>query len=176
MYYTQDKRPKTIPSNAGDEFLDVFQEEIDKNTGMKSLVLVGKTNVYEKIQQDVESTKIENILAAMANGDFSMLRKQEPLYVDATTMPKTLMEAQNIVVRAKSEFEKLPADVKREFDFSAEKYVSEMGTKSFLEKMAPFNDKLKAIKEAGSAKEYEKKVQEQAKFEKDVEAAKGGTE
>ena len=38
--------------------------------------------------------------------------------------------------------------------------------------MAPYNEKVKAIAEAGSAKEYNKKVAAQAKFEKDVAAAK----
>ena len=46
--------------------------------------------------------------------------------------------------------------------------------KEWLEKMAPYNDKLAEVEKAGSLKAYEKKVAEQAKFEKDVAAAKGG--
>lgn len=174
MVYTHFKRPKTIPTNPGDGYLEVFQEEILKD-GTKGLVCTGKTNIYEKVQQDLEMTKVENILKAVALGDLSMLRAQDPVYIDATTFPKTLMEAQNIVVKAKSEFAKMPDEVKKIFDYSAEQYVSQMGSKDFIEKMAPYNNKLKEIKEAGSLKEYQKKVADQAKFEKDVEAAKGGT-
>lgn len=174
MVFTQFKRPKTIPTNAGTPYLDVFQEEILKD-GSKGIVNVGKTNIYEKIQVDLESTKIENILKAVALGDLSMLRAQEPVYIDATTFPKNLMEAQNIIVKAKSEFEKFPNDVKKEFNYSPEIYVSEMGTKEFLEKMAPYNNKMAEVQKAGSLKEYQKKVAQQAQFEKDVEAAKGGT-
>ena len=173
--YTHFNRPKIIPTNPGDEFLNVFQEEILED-GTKGLVCIGKKNVYEMVQEDLESTKIENILKAAAAGDLSVLRAQEPMYIDATTLPKTLMEAQNIVVKATSEFEKFPKEVRELFDNSAEKYVSEMGTKDFLDKMAPYNEKLKAVKDAGSLKEYNKRVAEQAKFEKDVAAAKGGTE
>lgn len=173
--YTHFDKPKTIPTPSGDEYLDVFQEEILKD-GTKGLVCTGKKNIYAMIQEDLESTKIENILKAVAMGDLSVLRQQEPVYIDATTMPKTLMEAQNIVIKAKGEFEKMPLEVRKLFDNNAELYVSQMGTKDWLEKMSPYNEKMKAVKEAGSLKEYNDKVAAQAKFEKDVAAAKGGSE
>lgn len=172
--YTQFDRPDTIPTEPGTRFLDVYQEVIGKD-GTLEIEKIGQRNIYEEIQMDLESTKIENILHAVAMGDLNALKQRECFYVDATTMPKTLMEAQNIVVRAKEEFYAMPVEVRKLFDNSPEKYVSEMGTPEFLEKMAPFNDKIKAIEEAGSMKAYEKKVAEQAKFEKDVEAAKGVT-
>lgn len=173
--YDQFNRPKTLPTEPGDHYINEYQEEISKD-GHKELVKIGEKDIYEMIQIDLESTKIENILHAVAMGDLQALQQKEALYVDATTMPKNLMEAQNIVVKAKSEFEKLPLEVRKEFDYSAEKYVSEMGTKEFLEKLAPYNKKIAAIKEAGNMEEYNKKVAAQAQFQKDVKAAMGGTE
>lgn len=172
-YFTIDNLPKRRPTPSGDEFLNLYQEEIIKD-GTKQLVAIGKKNVYDMIQEDLESTKIENILKSVAMGDLSMLRSQEPIYIDATTMPKNLMEASNIVLKAKQEFEKLPMEVKQKFDNDADLYVSEMGTKEFLEKMAPYNKYLNDVKEAGSLKAYQKKVAEEAKFQNDVAAAKGG--
>lgn len=169
--YTQFNRPKTIPAPPGDNFIDVFQEEITKD-GHKEIVKVGEKNVYDMIQEDLEQSKIENILAAAAMGDLSVLKAQEPVYIDATTFPKTMMEAQNIVVKAKQEFEKMPQEVKDLFENSPELYVSKMGTQEFLDIMSPYNEKLKKINEAGSLEEYNKKVAAQAKFEKDVAAAK----
>ena len=128
------------------------------------------------IQSHLEETKIENILHAVAMGDLNALNQREIFYADTTTMPKTLMEVQNIVVKAKEEFETFPLEVRELFNNSCEQYVSEMGTEGFLEKLAPYNKKISEIKEAGNMKEYQKKVAEQAKFEKDVAAAKGGTE
>lgn len=160
---------------AGTKYLNTYQEEIDKK-GHLHLVKVGQTNVYDKIQADLESTKIENILHQVAMGDLSVLNQRETLYVDATNMPKNLMEAQNIVIKAKAEFEEFPKEVREIFHNSPEEYVSEMGSKEFLDKMAPYNKKLADIQEAGSLKEYNEKVAKQAKFEKDVAAAKGGTE
>lgn len=158
----------------GTHFLNVYQEEIVK--GKKELVKTGETNVYERIQEDLEGTKIENILHAVAMGDLSALNQRETIYADATTMPKSLMEAQNLVVKMKYEFEQMPLEVRKQFDYSAEKYVEEMGTEAFMEKMAPYNKRIAEIEEAGSLKEYEKKVKAQAKFEKDVAAAKGGSD
>lgn len=171
--YTHFDVPKKTPTPSGDKFLNVYQEEILKD-GTKGLVCTGKKNVYDMIQEDLESTKIENILKAVAMGDLSALRTQEPIYIDATTMPKTLMEAQNIVIKAKGEFEKMPVEVRQLFNNDAELYVSQMGSKEWLEKMAPYNKKIEDVKAAGSAKAYNEKVAAQAKFEKDVAAAKGG--
>ena len=174
--YTKFNVPDKKKTEAGRRYLNTYQEEIDKETGKKILVKSGETNVYAKIQEDLEQSKIENVLQRAAMGDLNALNQRETLYVDATNMPKNLMEAQNVVLKAKQEFEKLPLDVRKEFDMSAEKYISMMGTKEFMEKMSPYNKRIAEIEEAGSLKEYEKKVKSQAKFEKDVAAAKGAEE
>lgn len=172
-FFNQWNPPKRIPTPPGDKYLEIFQEEITKD-GKKELVCIGKTNIWDKIQEGKEKTEIQNVLQAVAMGDLSVLKSQEPIYIDATTMPKTLMESNNIVLKAKQEFEKLPKEVREKFDFSADLYVSEMGTEKFFEKMAPYNDMIKAIEKEGSMKAYNKKVAEQAQFEKDVAAAKEG--
>lgn len=173
--YTQQDYPPSEFTNPGSQYLNVYQEEISKS-GSKELVKVGEKNIYEMIQVDLESTKIENILHAVAMGDLSALQQREAFYVDATSYPKTFMEMQNIIIKTKQEFEKMPLEVRKLFDNSPEKYVSEMGTQEFLEKMAPYNKKMSDIKEAGDLETYKKKVAEQAKFEKDVALAKGVTE
>lgn len=169
--YTHFKYPEANPTPSGNEFLSTYQEEIDKDGNLR-VVETGKICIYDMIQTHLEETKIENILKAVALGDLSALQQREATYADTTNMPKNLMEAQNLVIRAKNEFENFPLEVRKLFDNSAEKYVSEMGTADFLEKMAPYNKKMKDIKEAGSMKEYQKKVKEAARFEKDVAAAK----
>ena len=129
------------------------------------------------IQEDLESTKIENIIHKLAMNDFSVLREANLTYADADEYPKNLMEAQNIVVKAKEEFDKFPPEVKKEFNNSAEQYVSEMGTDIFLKKMAPFNDQMKEIEEKRRSDEYNAKVAETAAFNKAVNAAmEGGNE
>lgn len=168
--YTHFQRTDRMFCPSGKEVIETYQEEI--KDGRKQLKHIGWHNVYEEIQIDADSCKIENILHQVAMGDLSALKAREATYIDATNMPKTLMEAQNLVIRLKDEFEKMPMEVKKEFDNSADKYVELMGTKEFNEIMSPYNKKIADIAEAGSVKEYQKKVAAQAKFEKDVAAAK----
>lgn len=156
---------------AGTKYLNVYQEQLVK--GHKELKKTGETNVDEMIQQDLEQSKIENILHQLALGNMDVLNQKDATYMDATTMPKELRETLNLVLKAKQEFEKFPVEVKELFHNSPDEYVEQMGTKEFFDKMSPYNEKIANIEKAGSMKEYEKRVKEQAKFEQDVANAKG---
>ena len=176
MIYTQFDTPEKIPTNSGTPFINTYQEVIDKK-GKKKLEKTGEHNVYEEIQLDAESCKIENILHQVAMGDLSALQQREATYVDATTMPKTLREAQDLVIRLKNEFYKMPIDVRKEFENSPEMYVSLMGTEEFKEIMAPYNEKIAKIAQEKSDKEYRQKVKENAKLNYDIakeQASLGG--
>lgn len=170
-FYTKFNPPASNPSPAGDKYLNLYQEQYSKD-GKKKLVKIGQKNIDELIQVDLESTKIENILHAVAMGDLNALKQREVTYFDATTYPKSLMDMQNIAIKAKSEFESFPTEVKEMFHNSCDEYLAQMGTKEFNDKMGKYVNKVKAIEEAGSLKEYNKKVAEQAKFETDVAKAK----
>lgn len=170
MIYTKFNTPKRIPTPSGTQYLNTYSETYDKKTGTKKLERSGSTNVYEIIQASAESVRIENILQAVAMGDLSVLKAREATYIDATTMPKSLREAQEIVIKAKDEFYKMPLEVRKEFGNDPDRYVAEMGTREFLEKMAPYNDKINAISKEKSDAEYRKKVKEAAKFNADVAA------
>jgi len=155
-----ERKRRFTPS--GTKFLNIYEEQLVR--GHKELKKTGETNVDEMIQQDLEQSKIENILHQLAMGNMDVLQAKDATYMDATVMPKELRETLNLVLKAKQEFEKFPTEVKELFHNSPDEYVEMMGTKEFFEKMSPYNDKIKAIEEAGSAKEYEKKVKAQAKF------------
>ena len=154
----------------GTMYIETYQEQIED--GIKTLIKTGVKNVYEEIQAGFEETKIENILHAVAMGDLSALNAREGTYMDATTMPKNLMEAQNLVIRMKDEFEKMPTEVKNKFNNSADKYVELMGTEEFNNIMAPYNEQVAKIAAEKNHKEYLKKVQEGAKLNYDIEKEK----
>lgn len=162
---------KRYHCTSGSEYENTYQEQIDKKSGKKILVKVGETHVYAMIQEDLESSKIENIIHKLAMGDLSVLRQAQLTYVDAEEFPHSLMEAQNIVVKAKEEFDKFPADVKKEFNNSPEQYVSEMGTDEFIKKMAPFNDEIAKKQKDEATAAFNTKVAETAAFNKAVNKA-----
>lgn len=176
MIYDLFHTPKTIPTEAGTEYLGTYQEHINKKTGKLELEKTGETNVYDIIQTHAEEVKIENILHAVAMGDLSALQQREATYCDATTMPKNLMEAQNLVIRLKDEFYKMPVEVRKEFGNDPEVYVSEMGTEEFKKKMSPYNEKIAKIAEEKNYKEYQKKVQEGAQLNYDIKRAQAALE
>lgn len=161
---------KRYHCSAGSRYENTYQEEIDKKSGKKVLVKIGETCVYDMIQEDLEQSKIENIIHKLAMGDLSVLREAKLTYVDASDFPKDLMEAQNIVVKAKAEFDKFPPEVKKEFNNSAEQYVSEMGTDEFVKKMAPFNDEIAKKTKAENDAAFNARVDEAVTFNKAVNA------
>ena len=174
-FYSYTKRPIKKPTPSGEKYITTYQEQIED--GIKTLVISGYTNTDEIIQRDFESTKIENILHRVLMGDMEALNQRDGVYCDATTMPKNLMAAQNLMLKMKSEFEKMPTEVKEIFHNSADKYIEEMGTEEFNRKMAPYNEKIAKIAEEENHAAYLKKVKEGAKLNYDIkreEAALGG--
>ena len=162
------KHPSKKKTCAGTHYIKTYQEEINKE-GQINLIETGYHNVYDEIQLDLESTKIENILHRLAMGDLSALQQRDATYVDATTMPKSLQEAQNLVIRMKDEFFKMPIEVRKAFDNSPEKYVNLMGTEEFKTIMAPYNEKIAKISKENSDIEYRNKVITGAKLNYDIE-------
>ena len=121
MFNSRTNKPKTIPAPTGNKFANEYSMQIDEK-GHKILKKVGETNVYEKIQAGLEDTLIENILTRAAMGDTNALNRIQGNYIDCTEMPKTLAEAQNRILLLKSEFDGLPVELRREYNFSAEDY------------------------------------------------------
>ena len=162
---------KRYHCTSGSRYENTYQEQINKKSGEKQLVKVGETCVYDIIQADLEQSKIENIIHKLAMGDYSVLKQAQLTYVDENDFPHSLMEAQDIVIRAKAEFDKFPSEVKKEFNNSPEQYVSEMGTDEFIKKMSPFNDEIAKKQKEEDQAAYNAKVAETAAFNNAVNAA-----
>ena len=125
-FYSRLNPAPVIEAPAGSKEATTYQTQIDEN-GHKVTVPIGKTNIYDRIQSSLEETKIENIIRRFTEGDISAFRQGEPLYADMTDAPKTLMEAQNMIIRITEEFNNLPVEVRAKFDHSPEKYVALYG-------------------------------------------------
>lgn len=152
--------------SSGSRYETTYQEEISKKSGKKILVPVGKTNVYERIQEDLEQSKIENIINRIAKGDLEVFKEARLTYVDADDFPQSLMDAQNIVVKAKAEFDKMPAEVRELFHNSPEEYVSEIGTKEFIDKLSPYNESIAKRKKEENDAAFTEEVKNAAAFQK----------
>lgn len=128
--YHWNNRPKTTAAPNGSPEEPEYTMCIDEN-GHKYLKETGKTNTYNLIQESLEETKIENIMRRAEAGDLTALNIRNGQYLDVTDMPNTLAEAQNFVIQAQQEFDKLPLEVRKKFDMSAEKYIATFGSESW---------------------------------------------
>lgn len=153
-FFSRYNRPKAIPNETGTEFDKTYNVEIDKN-GHKELKETGKTNRYEKIQSFKEECEIANILVR-ATVDPTILNQRNGQYGDFTKAPKTLAEAQNIILKIKDEFFNLPVETRKEFNNSPEQYIAAYGSESWQKALG-------LVKE--EAKEEVKEVKEESKNE-----------
>lgn len=144
--YNWNHRAKTIPANPGSPTEPEYMMLIDEN-GHKCLKQTGETNTYNLIQESLEQTKIENIMKRAEAGDPFAINVMNGQYMDVTDVPNTLAEAQNFVIQATQEFEKLPIDIRRKFDMSAEKYIASFGTETWAKNLGIVLKKEEAAKE-----------------------------
>lgn len=122
-----------------------------------------EVDIYNLIQSHREECEIENIIRRAVEGDYNALNAINGTYADITNCPSSIAEAQQYIINAKADFEKLPKEIKSKFEFNPEMYVAEMGgnVESWLDKMG--------FKEAALKNQQE--AEEKAKLDKNFAKA-----
>ena len=136
-FYSRTNLPATIPQPECAKIVPTYGEKIDKD-GKVHVVVTGKTNLYEKIQASKDDTLIYNILDRFAAGDVSVLQRHQGFYADLTDMPKTLAEAQQSLITAENYFNKLPLDVRSEFNHSFSEFLASASAGKLAERHSYF--------------------------------------
>lgn len=127
--------------------------------GRRKLIKDNPKPIYEMIQASREQCEIERIVKRALNGDVSALNAMEGQYIDITGAPKSLAHAQQIIINAKNDFDKLDPETKKKFDNNVEIFIAEAGTKEWCDKLG-ITDKLEREEKAKQAKaEYENNLQ-----------------
>ena len=142
---------------AGRELQNEYGYEVNK-LGQKVLVKTGETNLYEKIQESHEETKIENILKSVVNGDTSMLRANGQ-FIDTTELPNNLIEARQAIQNLENTWQSLPNEIKAKYHNSVEEYVGKAGTHDWLVDMG-------MLKPIETEKPFEREIKKEAKENK----------
>lgn len=137
-FRTQFNRPEKdrYYSNAGERIEMRHSPHMDSN-GRRFLEKDKPVAIYDLIQSHKEECEIENIIRRAVEGDYNALNAKEGVFMDITNCPSTIAEAQQYIINAKEEFEKLPKEIKQKFEFNPEVYISEMSgnTQGWLDKM-----------------------------------------
>lgn len=130
MFYSKTNPRQDIGIHVGRKEKNTYSMRVD-DFGHKELVNTGVTNFYDKIQEQVEDTKIENIIKRATMGDFQALNRNNPLFGDFTNAPTSLADAQNKIIQLENAFEKLPLEIRRAYDHSPEKFIADAGSENF---------------------------------------------
>lgn len=134
-FYTRSNLPVGDGCPTGSKFDTTYEMKIDAH-GHKVLKASGKTDRYAKIQSHAEECDIEVILKK-ATLDPNVLNQRLGQYGDFTDAPKTLAEAQQMMIDLENAFKDLPLDVREKFDFSVEKFIHDAGSKAWFDALSP---------------------------------------
>lgn len=143
---------------------------IDLN-GRRTLIRDKEVAIYDLIQSHREECEIENIIRRAVEGDYNALNAVNGVFEDITNCPTSIAQAQQYIIDAKNEFDKLPKEVKAKFEFNPEIYIAELNNdpESWLEKTG-FAEEIKLNK--AKAQEIAKN---DANFNKAMELIASGT-
>ena len=128
---------KRFAAPAGNEIEPVYEYVIDSK-GRKVLEQTGTKNTREEIQADLEATKIENILARVAVGDYTDFRP-DGIYTDVSKMPNNLIDAMQAMQNLENTWNKVPNDIKSKYHFDLNEFIAASGSKAWCEDMGLIN-------------------------------------
>lgn len=103
--------------------------------GRRKLIKDNPRPIYEIIQASRDQCEIERIVKRAMEGDTSVLEAMKGQYIDITGAPKSLAQAQQIIINAKNDFDKLDTETKKKFDNNVEIFIATAGTKEWCDKL-----------------------------------------
>lgn len=153
-FYSAYNPPKTEPTNAGNENRYTYMWTENEN-GEKKLVEDEIINIQDEIESYHEETKITNIIRRATfdiNAANKLIGDNGNGSVDLTQMPETLMEAQNLMVKAKQAYANLTPKQQAEFN-GLKDYMATAGTEEWAKKLGYITEKKEVKEEAKSESE-----------------------
>lgn len=135
-FYSAYNPPKTEATNAGDENRHTYIWA-ENEKGEKELVEDEVINIHDEIESYHEETKITNIIRRATfdiNAANRLVGDNGEDGVDMTQMPENLMEAQNLMVKAKMAYAALTPKQQAEFNGLGD-YMATAGTEEWAKKL-----------------------------------------
>lgn len=132
--FDKQKHSLKFVSNPGNRFKPSYKGEV-QDDGSIELVLDKIEDIWKNIQIEGVGASLPEIIARATAGDPTAFRQGQPFYGDVVDMPKTYAEILNTVNDGKAAFEKMPIDVRRNFNFSFEEWFATYGTENWFNNM-----------------------------------------
>lgn len=136
---------------------ELRHEPVMRKNGRRVLERTRLVALYDLIQANREQCEIDNIIRRAVEGDYNALNAVNGIYTDITNCPSSIAEAQQFIIEAKKEFDKLPKEIKSKFEFNPEIYIAEMSadTQTWLDKMG-YSEAIKIREESEKAEQLSK--------------------
>lgn len=135
-FYSAFNPPESKPTCAGEETRKTYRWA-ENEDGEKILIEDEEINITDEIESYHEETKITNIIRRATfdvNAANMLLGDNGNDGVDLTVMPENLMEAQNIVLKAKQAYANLTPKQKAEFNGMSD-FMRSAGTEEWAKKL-----------------------------------------
>lgn len=141
-FYSAYNPPESKPTCAGEETRKTYRWAENEN-GEKTLIEDEEINIADEVESYHEETKISNIIRRATfdvNAANMLLGDNGNNGADITTMPENLMEAQNIIVKAKQAYANLTPKQQAEFEGMAD-FMRSAGTEEWAKKLGYATEK-----------------------------------
>lgn len=135
-FYSAYKPPESKPTCAGEKTRKTYRWAEDEN-GEKRLVEDEEITIADEIESYHEETKITNIIKRATfdvEAANQLLGDSGGAGADMTIMPENLMEAQNILVKAKQAYASLTPKQQAEFEGMGD-FMRSAGTEEWAKKL-----------------------------------------
>lgn len=123
-FYSNTRKPGRKQESFTNTTAPVYRKEINKKTGERRLVKDREEDVYAKIQEYAEESKLSNILARYNVNMMQRVKDAETQMVDLTNLPTNLLEAMTTIDNAKYLWERQPKELKAQFDNDFKKFIA----------------------------------------------------
>ena len=135
----------TSSEATGKPTIETWGYEIN-DIGQKELVITGETNVYDKIQEALEETKIENVINRVIAGDVTVMRANGQ-YIDTTQIPNNMIEVRKTMQNLENTWQGLPQEMRNKYNNSVDAFIAAAGTNDWLTDMGVIKPSVEPVGE-----------------------------
>lgn len=130
-----ENEPQSYISSSGDSEHILYSSVVGPD-GVISLSVSSVEDIQSQINSYAAECELSNILARFSAGDVSALNNRPVSFGDFTNMPKSMIEAYNLIERGKESFTLLPESVRAAYDNDFLRWLADAGSNKWVSVMS----------------------------------------
>lgn len=120
------------PSPSGERLRKLYRRELDSQKNSR-LVEDGVEDTYLFIQEAAKGATVAELVSRFNRGDLSAVTPlSEDFLINTVDAPSSFMEAQNLMIRARSVFDSLPKEVRDRYNSNFNTFLSAVDSGAFF--------------------------------------------